>query len=241
MNIRTLENIMEITNLFGYYNTSGKFKECTSTISYFDQLKDVIESWADEFEDDFNKEDEYLVEIAVFAERKFSEMGWLNQEASKELEYQLAKIDLGFATLVVEKSVDPTFPEEVYICLEEKDTGLVLQDIVTVGRKYHFDEGDSPVFEDSLCVKVWADKDSEDYTHSFEIEPYEQGCIQENDIDSLHDAHHAIDTTRFCRHCSTLVDLEECKTDQYWTNDGDRVVYHVCPECGEPIETIYFD
>lgn len=81
------------------------------------------------------------------------------------------RIDLEFATLVVEKSIDPFYPGEVYVTLESKDDGCI-QDIVTVGRKYHYTEGDCPVFDDEICVKVWSDKDSEDYTHSFEITPY---------------------------------------------------------------------
>lgn len=43
-----------------------------------------------------------------------------------------------------------------------------------------------------------------------------------------------------CRHCGSMIDVNDCSTDQYWTNDGDRVVYHVCPVCGEAIEEIIF-
>ena len=45
-----------------------------------------------------------------------------------------------------------------------------------------------------------------------------------------------------CRHCGEKIeDIESCETDQYWTNDGDRIVYHICPECGEALEDIDFD
>lgn len=44
-----------------------------------------------------------------------------------------------------------------------------------------------------------------------------------------------------CESCGAKVDTFECEADQYWTNDGDRVVYHICCECGEPVEGIYFD
>lgn len=44
-----------------------------------------------------------------------------------------------------------------------------------------------------------------------------------------------------CCHCNELVDITECKADQYWTNNGDRVVYHICVECGESVEEIFFD
>lgn len=46
---------------------------------------------------------------------------------------------------------------------------------------------------------------------------------------------------RPCSHCGADVDLDDCDTDQYWTNDGDRVVYHVCPECGDSVEETQFD
>lgn len=86
MDRKTLENIMEITSLFGYYNTSGKFKECTLAVSYFDQLKDVIESWAKEFEEGFNEDTmDYIHEIEAFTVKKFAEMGWLlDEEKTKE-------------------------------------------------------------------------------------------------------------------------------------------------------------
>lgn len=45
---------------------------------------------------------------------------------------------------------------------------------------------------------------------------------------------------KYCVHCGALVNLDECETDQYWTDEGDRVVYHVCPECGESVEEIIF-
>lgn len=45
-----------------------------------------------------------------------------------------------------------------------------------------------------------------------------------------------------CRHCHTIIDdIDDCETDKYWTNDGDRIVYHKCPECGESIEELDFD
>lgn len=81
MNNKELENVMEITNLFAYYNISGKLKECTDAVSSFDQLKNVIESWAKEFEEGFNEDTmDYIHEIEVFSVKKFTEMGWLLEE-----------------------------------------------------------------------------------------------------------------------------------------------------------------
>lgn len=41
---------------------------------------------------------------------------------------------------------------------------------------------------------------------------------------------------KYCSHCKELVDIDDCETDSFWTNDGDRVVYHVCPNCNESVE-----
>lgn len=47
--------------------------------------------------------------------------------------------------------------------------------------------------------------------------------------------------TNTCRHCGEKdIDLYDCETDQYWSDDGDRIVYHKCPNCGEPLEDIDF-
>lgn len=40
---------------------------------------------------------------------------------------------------------------------------------------------------------------------------------------------------KYCYHCNALVDIDECDTDSYWTNDGDRVVFEICPFCGESV------
>lgn len=41
-----------------------------------------------------------------------------------------------------------------------------------------------------------------------------------------------------CPNCKETVILADCETDRYFTNNGDRCIYHICCECGEPIETI---
>ncbi len=81
------------------------------------------------------------------------------------------EIDLGFATLTVDKSADPNFPRAIYIGLE-KD-GQWLQDLVFVTQKYHYGE-DELVYEEGIRVLVYADKDSEDYTNEFNIGIYKE-------------------------------------------------------------------
>ena len=43
---------------------------------------------------------------------------------------------------------------------------------------------------------------------------------------------------KFCCHCDARVNIEDCDTDKYWTNDGDHVLFHICPECGDSVEDI---
>ena len=96
---------------------------------------------------------------------------------------QFLRIDLGFAILVAEKSTDPTYPNEIIIGLEDKD-GSYLQDIAVVGQRYHYNKDNELAFENELSVKVWADKDNEDYTHEFKIDVYKDEW-QEYDLETL--------------------------------------------------------
>ena len=96
---------------------------------------------------------------------------------------QFLRIDLGFAILVAEKSTDPTYPNEIIIGLEDKD-GSYLQDIAVVGLRYHYNKDNELAFENELSVKVWADKDNEDYTHEFKIDVYKEEW-QEYDLETL--------------------------------------------------------
>lgn len=41
-----------------------------------------------------------------------------------------------------------------------------------------------------------------------------------------------------CPGCGSIVVVGECKTDQYWTDDGDRCVYHKCYYCDSSLEMI---
>lgn len=81
------------------------------------------------------------------------------------------EIDLGFATLTVSESLDPNFPNEIYISLE-KD-GQWLQDIATVAQD-HYCEDNELTFNEGIRVLVYADKDSEDYTNEFNIGIYKE-------------------------------------------------------------------
>ena len=44
-----------------------------------------------------------------------------------------------------------------------------------------------------------------------------------------------------CPNCEALIDIDDCVTDKYWTNSGDHVLIHICPECGEVVEDVDFN
>lgn len=82
------------------------------------------------------------------------------------------KIDLGFATLVVEKGTEQNY-KEVFVGLEDKN-GVWTQDIAVIGQKYHYDDDLNVVQEKGIKVLVYADENNEDYTHRFDIDIYEE-------------------------------------------------------------------
>lgn len=82
------------------------------------------------------------------------------------------EMDLGFATLVVERGADKDY-KEIFIGLEDKD-GMWIQDIAVIGQKYHYDEDCEVVHDKGINVLVYADANNEDYTHEFKIDIYEE-------------------------------------------------------------------
>ena len=82
------------------------------------------------------------------------------------------KIDVGFATLVAEKGNDKNY-NEICIGLEDKN-GCWLQDLAIVGQKYHYTNRTEIVQDKGIDIRVYADKDNEDYTHRFEVGVYDE-------------------------------------------------------------------
>ena len=75
----------------------------------------------------------------------------------------------GGKKMVAEINPDPDY-KEIWIYLEDEN-GCVTQDLAVIGEKYSYtDEGVSP--EEGYVLRVYADKDSEDYSDSFEVEEY---------------------------------------------------------------------
>ena len=78
-------------------------------------------------------------------------------------------MDIGFANLVVHKTEEGGVINEFSIHLEEKETGLIHQDIALVRASQ--DEDLQPI-PDSVDCLVWSNCDDEDYTHKFVIKLY---------------------------------------------------------------------
>ena len=122
MDEKLLENIMEITSLFGFHNALGKFKECSEPVSYFDQLKSSIENWAAEFEEYFDEDTmDYLHEIETFAARKFAEMGWLLEENQTKEKKTAAGSDFVILTVVSESKYGSDLITSLHASPEEAE------------------------------------------------------------------------------------------------------------------------
>ena len=82
------------------------------------------------------------------------------------------KIDLGFATLVAEKGTNKNY-REIFIGLENK-AGYWIQDLAFVGQKYHYTDGKEVVQDNGIDIRVYADKENEDYPYHFEVDICEE-------------------------------------------------------------------
>lgn len=82
------------------------------------------------------------------------------------------EMDLGFATLVVERGADKDY-REVIVSLEDKN-GVWLQNIAVVGQKYRYNDDYEIIQDKGINVLVYADANNEDYTNKFKIDIYEE-------------------------------------------------------------------
>jgi len=76
-------------------------------------------------------------------------------------------IDIGSVNLTVEKYAGDHPVQEIVICLEDKATGVILQDIAVVRQAV--DASNNEATPDTVECLVFADSDTEDYTDKFLI------------------------------------------------------------------------
>lgn len=80
-------------------------------------------------------------------------------------------VDCGDFKIVADINTDPNY-REVFVGLEDK-CGTWIQDLAIVRQQYHYENGDV-VHDKGINVKVYADANDEDYTHSFDVAIYEE-------------------------------------------------------------------
>jgi len=81
------------------------------------------------------------------------------------------KIDLGYAVLTAERNSDLTYPE-IIVGLEDS-SGSWIQDLAIVGSQYHYNDGEV-VCDEGISIKVYSDKENEDFTHDFNVGIYRE-------------------------------------------------------------------
>ena len=77
-------------------------------------------------------------------------------------------IDTGPVKLVVEMAADDSPFREFYVYLEDKETGLVHQDIALARQAINTNTGH--IIPGAVDCIVWSDPTNEDYTHKFTID-----------------------------------------------------------------------
>lgn len=81
-------------------------------------------------------------------------------------------IGCGFV-LAAEQNPDPEFSREIYIGIDDAN-GVWHQDIAVVRNAYEYNEyGEVKWVDKTVEVMVYADEQSEDYTHKFVIKTFE--------------------------------------------------------------------
>ncbi|MGN0005323.1 MAG: hypothetical protein ACI37Z_05075 [Candidatus Gastranaerophilaceae bacterium] len=73
-----------------------------------------------------------------------------------------------------------------------------------------------------------------------DIMTYIMSCLEAKQNITIKNKNYVEHTPKkdWCSNCCSPVTIDDCEAKQYWTNNGDRVVFHICPKCGEPIENI---
>lgn len=98
------------------------------------------------------------------------------------------KFDLGSAVLVAEPNTDKDYKEIIVGLMDHDDT--YIQDLAVIGPAYSYGKNNEVVLSNkNVNMRVYSDKNSDDYTHNFTVGIYEE---PENlrftfNVDYLHD------------------------------------------------------
>lgn len=92
----------------------------------------------------------------------------------------MIKIPIGDGlNLVAEQGEDTCFPREIYVGIVN-DNDMWIQDLAIIRQAYKLPSGDNDSVEyidGKYQVLVYTDKDTEDYTHKFNIEETEHSSL----------------------------------------------------------------
>ena len=118
----------------------------------------------------------YGTAVATYDGVFFTERSKDNPDMPDRMIEPMVNIDLGFGKLQAVSGGDPSY-KEIVVLLEDSQTGLE-QPVAVIGQKFHLDENtdsvrDEVVPDKGITVRLWTDKDSDDFTHSFSIDVLE--------------------------------------------------------------------
>lgn len=114
--------------------------------------------------------------IATYDGVFFTERSIYAPDLPERMAEPMVNIDLGFGKLQAVRGGDPAH-KEIVVLLEDAQTGLE-QPLAVIGQKFHLDEStdfvrNEVVPDKGISVRLWTDKDSDDFTHSFSIDVLE--------------------------------------------------------------------
>lgn len=93
-------------------------------------------------------------------------------EELKQLLNENNRIELPIANghkFVCERSIDPEYPNEFFVGIEDKD-GVWIQDFAIIRQRYNYNEnGEVEYDDDNFEILVFGDDENEDYTDKFNI------------------------------------------------------------------------
>lgn len=114
----------------------------------------------------------YGTAVATYDGVFFSERSIYAPDLPERMAEPMVNIDLGFGKLQAVSGGDPTH-KEIVVLLEDAKTGLE-QPLAVIGQEFHLDVNTDSVRNEvvpdkGISVRLWTDKDSDDFTHSFSI------------------------------------------------------------------------
>ena len=114
----------------------------------------------------------YGTAVATYDGVFFTERSIFAPDLPERMAEPMVNIDLGFGKLQAVSGGNPDH-KEIVVLLEDAKTGLE-QPLAVIGQEFHLDVNTDSVRNEvvpdkGISVRLWTDKDSDDFTHSFSI------------------------------------------------------------------------